>query len=127
MFRTEELDHETAAVLRRLEVDDLRFDFWKEARGGLSAEIMAAPGEARNLTDILDKMGVSYDLKIEDVQRSERDIYGRNNFDSKLKESTYRDRILEVNAPGLVNFVPAGAYHSCLNTPEAFTQPGAST
>ena len=84
MFRTEELDHETAAVLRRLEVDDLRFDFWKEARGGLSAEIMAAPGEARNLTDILDKMGVGYDLKIEDVQRSERDIYGRN----KQKEST---------------------------------------
>ena len=78
VFRTEELDHETAAVLRRLEVDDLRFDFWKEARGGLSAEIMAAPGEARNLTDILDKMGVGYDLKIEDVQRSERDTYGRS-------------------------------------------------
>ena len=85
VFRTEELDHETAAVLRRLEVDDLRFDFWKEARGGLSAEIMAAPGEARNLTDILDKMGVGYDLKIEDVQRSERDIYGRNNFDFTCK------------------------------------------
>ena len=46
MFRTEELDHETAAVLRRLEVDDLRFDFWKEARGGLSAEIMAAETSA---------------------------------------------------------------------------------
>ena len=27
-------------------------------------------------------------------------------------------------APGLVNFVPAFAYH-CLNLPAAFTQPGA--
>ena len=28
-------------------------------------------------------------------------------------------------APGLVNFVPALAYHFCLNLPAAFTQPGA--
>ena len=26
---------------------------------------------------------------------------------------------------GLVNFVPAFAYHFCLNLPAAFTQPGA--
>ena len=26
--------------------------------------------------------------------------------------------------PGLVNFVPAAAYHYCLNLPEAFSQPG---
>ena len=26
--------------------------------------------------------------------------------------------------PGLVNFVPAVAYHFCLNMPEAFSQPG---
>ena len=30
-------------------------------------------------------------------------------------------------APGLVNFVPALAYHFCLNLPAAFTKPGAST
>ena len=28
----------------------------------------------------------------------------------------------QVTAPGLVNFVPALAYHSCLNQPAAFTQ-----
>ena len=28
-------------------------------------------------------------------------------------------------APGLVNFVPAVAYHFCLNLPAAFSQPGA--
>ena len=28
-------------------------------------------------------------------------------------------------APGLVNFVPALAYHYCLNLPAAFTLPGA--
>ena len=28
-------------------------------------------------------------------------------------------------APGLVNIVPALAYHFCLNLPAAFTQPGA--
>ena len=28
-------------------------------------------------------------------------------------------------APGFVNFVPAVAYHFCLNLPAAFTQPGA--
>ena len=27
-------------------------------------------------------------------------------------------------APGLVNFVPAVAYHFCLNLPEKFSQPG---
>ena len=69
MFRTEKLDMETAAALRELEVNDVRFDFWKEARGGLSAEIMAAPEEVRNLTDILDAMRVGYIRKIDDVQR----------------------------------------------------------
>ena len=27
-------------------------------------------------------------------------------------------------APGLVNFVPAVAYHFCLNLPKKFSQPG---
>ena len=69
VFRTQKLDMGTAAVLRELEVSDVRFDFWKEARGGLSAEIMAAPGHVRNLTDLLDEVGVGYIRKIEDVQR----------------------------------------------------------
>ena len=69
MFRTEKLDRETAAALRELEVNDVRFDFWKEARDGLVAEIMAGPGHVRNLTDILDAAGVGYIRKIEDVQR----------------------------------------------------------
>ena len=36
-------------------------------------------------------------------------------------------KTLIVNAPGLMNFVPAVAYHICLNLPAAFTQPGASS
>ena len=35
----------------------------------------------------------------------------------------YRDWLKTV--PGLVNFVPAVAYHFCLALPAAFTQPGA--
>ena len=39
-----------------------------------------------------------------------------------------RDRLKsKVDAPGLVNFVPAVSYHFCLNLPAAFTQPGTST
>ena len=34
-------------------------------------------------------------------------------------------RELKRQAPGLVNFVPTVAYHSCLSLPAAFTQPGA--
>ena len=37
----------------------------------------------------------------------------------QVQDSTNR------RAPGLVNFVPALAYHFCLNLPAAFTQPGA--
>ena len=36
-------------------------------------------------------------------------------------------RSAKVDAPSLVNLIPAVAYHSCLNLPAAFTQPGAST
>ena len=36
-------------------------------------------------------------------------------------------RSANVDAPLYVNFVPALTYHFCLNLPEAFTQPGAST
>ena len=35
-------------------------------------------------------------------------------------------RSAKVGAPSLVKFVPAVAYHFCLNLPAAFTQPGAS-
>ena len=48
---------------------------------------------------------------------------GRNGFATLLlgclQGSTNR------RAPGLVNFVPALAYHFCFNLPAAFTQPGA--
>ena len=40
-------------------------------------------------------------------------------FENDIQGSTNRW------APGLVNFVPALAYHFCLNLPTAFTQPGA--
>ena len=36
-------------------------------------------------------------------------------------------RLAKVCAPGLVNSIPAVAYHFCLNLPAAFTKPGAST
>ena len=36
-------------------------------------------------------------------------------------------RSAKVGAPGLVNLIPALAYHFCLNLPAAFTQPGALT
>ena len=39
----------------------------------------------------------------------------------------YLQRSAKVDAPGSVNFVPAVAYHFCLNLHAAFTQPGAST
>ena len=39
----------------------------------------------------------------------------------------YIQRSAKVDAPGLVNFIPAVAYHFCLNLPAAFTKPGAST
>ena len=38
----------------------------------------------------------------------------------------YRDR-LKCDAPGFVKFVPALAYHFCLNLPAAFMQLGAYT
>ena len=40
-----------------------------------------------------------------------------------LQRSVYRAR-LKFGAPGLVNFVPAVAYHFCLALPAAVTQPG---
>ena len=36
-------------------------------------------------------------------------------------------RLAKVCAPGLVNSIPAVAYHFCLNLTAAFTQPGAWT
>ena len=36
-------------------------------------------------------------------------------------------RSAKIDASGLVNFVPAIAYHYCLDLPAAFTQPGTST
>jgi len=69
VLRTGTLDQAAAAELRELEVNDLRFDFWKEARGGLSAEIMAAPEHLQSLKDLLDAAGVGYEQKVEDVQR----------------------------------------------------------
>ena len=36
-------------------------------------------------------------------------------------------RSAKVGAPGLVNFIPAFAYHFCLNLPAAFTQLEAPT
>ena len=36
----------------------------------------------------------------------------------------YRDRPAKVDASGLVNSIPAVAYHFCLNLATAFTQPG---
>ena len=36
-------------------------------------------------------------------------------------------RLAKVDAPGLVNFIPAVAYHFCLNLPAASTKHGAST
>ena len=38
-----------------------------------------------------------------------------------------RNRLMLIDAPGLMDFVPALAYHFCVNLPSAFTQPGAST
>ena len=40
-----------------------------------------------------------------------------------FSESLYRSQ-LKGRSPGLVNFVPALAYHFCLAMPAAFTQPG---
>ena len=34
---------------------------------------------------------------------------------------------VQTSAKGLVNFIPAVAYHFCLSLPAAFMQPGAST
>ena len=36
-------------------------------------------------------------------------------------------RLAEVGAPGMVNFVTAVAYHLCSSLPAAFTQPGGLT
>ena len=78
-MRTGTLDMAAAAALRELEVNDLRFDFWKAARGGLSAEIMAAPEHIQSLKDLLAAEGVGYEQKVEDVQRSVRN----NNLKSR--------------------------------------------
>ena len=43
-----------------------------------------------------------------------------HNFEVKTIE-----RSAKVSAPGLVNLIPAVAYHFCLNLPAAFTKPGA--
>ena len=53
----------------------------------------------------------------------------------RMKKSHRRDnrqregiqRSAKVDVPGLVIYVSAVGYHSCLNLPAAFTQPGAPT
>ena len=44
-----------------------------------------------------------------------------------ISYQTREQKPANVDAPGLMNFVPALAYHFCLNLPSAFTQPGSST
>ena len=60
----------------------------------------------------------------------------RHDFNTVKNEKSHRrdnrqregiQRSAKVDVPGLVNFIPAVAYHSCLNLPAAFTQPGAPT
>ena len=46
------------------------------------------------------------------------------NNEQRVREVLFiLQRSAKVNAPGLVNFIPAVAYHICLNLPAAFTQP----
>ena len=53
---------------------------------------------------------------------------GQGEVASHLFEGTedYTQEWIKSWAPGLVNFVPALAYHFCLNLPEAFMKPGRS-
>ena len=46
---------------------------------------------------------------------------------SQQNMSVSVQRSAKVGAPGLVNFIPAVAYHFCPRLPAAFTQPGAAT
>ena len=46
-------------------------------------------------------------------------------FNKVKTVSKYLQGSAKRRSPGLVHFVPAVAYHFCLNLPAAFTQPGA--
>ena len=48
-------------------------------------------------------------------------------FEARVYPGIRVQRLAKVGAPGLVNSIPAVAYHLCPNLPAAFTRPGALT
>jgi hypothetical protein len=68
-LRTERLNRDAVSYLREIESTDLRFDFWLEARNGMSAEIMSAQEDVATLTTLLQEAGIDFTVGVEDVQQ----------------------------------------------------------
>jgi hypothetical protein len=68
-LRTERLTRDAVSYLREIESTDLRFDFWLEARNGMSAEIMSAQEDVATLTTLLQEAGIDFTVGVEDVQQ----------------------------------------------------------
>jgi hypothetical protein len=68
-MRTERLNRDAVSYLREIESTDLRFDFWLEARNGMSAEIMSAQEDVATLTTLLQEAGIDFTVGVEDVQQ----------------------------------------------------------
>lgn len=58
-----------AMQLQNIESHSMGYDFWKSPAVGKDAEIMVPPHMLANFEDLVQSLNISYNLKIENVQR----------------------------------------------------------
>ena len=65
-MRTANLNSKQSLILQKLESDDA-FHFWRSARVGSGADIMAGPDQIQVLKNVLNSLDVEFSVMVADV------------------------------------------------------------